>query len=225
MIRLHQVFYDLNQIQHLDQLCCIPYANIPAKQSQYPGFFEYPILKELQKNYTDIGYSGLWGYISWRFNEKVQAAWHETHGEITTKDFVSWINNNPGYNFYHLNVCGESVGGNLIVDGEKYHPGIVSFFQRLVELKQWEFDVTAVMEPKYVITCHYYVMHNKMWSDWLLFLDEIFEFIKTDNFLYSFANGSSVHRDVPWNNWVFIAERLISIWTYINPQVRVLAYA
>jgi len=220
-MNIHQVYFDDSQRVNLNNEF-IPFRNIPNMETPYPQFYEYPIFKFLQNKYEEEKYNGLWGYVSWRFQQKLQ----RFYPNLTPADYCQWIIDNPGYDFYHMNVVWRETElfDNIFFQGEKCHPGLLGFFTRLVHLKGWDFDLHKKYDPEYSLTCHYYVMNTKTWRQWLSFLDDTFEFVKSDAQLYNYANRESRHRNSPWYNWAFIAERIITIWIHLNPQVKFLAY-
>lgn len=218
---IHQVYYNESQLPKLHP-GFIPFNNIPNMDTPYRQFYEYPILKYLQLKYVRDKYDGLWGYVSWRFEEKLKSC----RSHLTAKDYCNWIEKNPGYDFYHLNTLSchlRNFNYNVFEQGEYCHPGMIDFFNRLINLRGWNFDLLNY-DPQFSMTCHYYVMTTKTWGDWLTFLDDTLEFVKTDSLLLTYADGDSKHRNNPWCNWAFIAERLITIWVHLNPQVKFLAY-
>lgn len=200
-IKIYQNYYLEEQKQYLDP-AFVPHDNLENKQ---PELHEYPILKKLQKENESISDEDLWGLVSWRWTEKTRTSGSK---------FINWIQSTPGYDLYHLNYDLHSPRreNNIIIHGEKNHAGLLSYFQRLSQLMKWDLDLKSKYDRKYFITCHYYVMNNNRWNEWITFLDNCLEVSYNDELLNHYIKHTTSKRygkNVP--NFCFVVERLICI--------------
>lgn len=206
-IRIYQSFYKPEQYFHLDRYF-IPINNLENKDA---ALREYPILCKLhQKNENFDGY---WGLVSWRFKEKCN---------ITGEEFAEWIESNPGYDVYHFNHSWNAAetSPNMFVHGERYHKGITEYADRLLSKLGYNFSINDVEYPlNLFITCHYYVGNRKFWDHWMSFLETCIELSKMDKWMNKFLyEKNSTHRFEKVPNFCFVAERLVSLFLFLNQQ-------
>jgi len=208
VINLYQSYYDTTQIEHLS-VDCIPFDNT---KNESPELREYPLfkgVKELEKDNHNH-----WGLLSWRFQEKTL---------ITPKEFKDWIQQNPGHDVYYIDpFLDVSVSyPNLWVQGERWHPGLFEYFERLMQYICPEISAKDVLyHPNDFVTCNFFVGNNMFWHEYFTFVDSIISLSKVD----SLMNYYMFEHKVQYNGqqityFSFIIERLLSLYFYLNPSI------
>lgn len=216
-IKIHQVFYEENQKQLLDN-SFIPLDNIKSKLNDE---MEYPLLLSLFEENKD--FDGYWGMVSFRWREKV---------ERTGDSFIQWMRNNPGYNVYFPDthpaqlILSNKEVPNIFAHGEKCHPGMIDYFNRLCSILGHEIDFTQEFPSEYMIFAHYYFGNKKFWNAWIPFLNNCIEISKNDSQLYKFMyETKSKHRNYEVKNFCFVVERLAPLFLYTHKnEFNVLRY-
>lgn len=206
-INVYQNYYLEEQKQYLDK-AFIPFNNTENKE---PELREYPILKKLQQeNANDDLY---WGLVSWRWYQKVK---------INGTSFIKFIENNPGYDLYHINHDDISTKKlntlkNVFMQGEVHHKGMRKYFLRLIEIMGLDIKINQQLDQKYFITCHFYVMHSSFWNKWINFLDRCLQTSYNDeplNYYLRVETTSRYGKRIP--NFSFVVERLIVMFCLLE---------
>ncbi|RME91641.1 MAG: hypothetical protein D6767_04810 [Candidatus Hydrogenedentota bacterium] len=199
MITIYQIYYQENQKKYLEK-DFIPYNNEygNAKWFEY-GVFE----KEYREN--PIAKEELRGYVSWKFRQKTK---------ISGQEFLDFIKRNPGYDVYFINPYEFDALAfpNVWYQGEFYHPGILSFSQKLLDHAGYSLDLHLLQtKPLEAAFCNYWIGNQKFWDLYMDFTIPLFEYIENKltteekDFLFSKADTKIKANYIP-----FIMERMFS---------------
>ena len=197
-VNLYQSFYQIDQVQFLDSIC-IPFDNT---RNEEPNLREYPLFKKVYDLEEDSG--NHWGLLSFRFEEKTN---------LSVKEFKEWIEQNPGYDVYYIDpFLDVSVSyPNLWVQGERWHPGLYTYFKRLVG----DTADRVIYHPDDFVTCNFFVGNQKFWMGYFNFVDHIIGLAETDDILkyYMFQHQVKYNGQIV-TYFSFIIERLLSLYFY-----------
>lgn len=209
-MKIYQSYYNRTQLPELSP-DCISFDNT---KNQEPTLREYPLFKKVYELEKDTG--DYWGLISPRFKEKTL---------LEPKEFKEWIQNNPGYDVYYIDPFLDiSVYfTNLWVQGEKWHPGLIKYFERLIELISPSQIITCdtiIYHPDDFVTCNFFVGNKYFWDSYFSFVDSIIKISKNDTTLnhYMFEH-KVVYNGAEINYFSFIIERLLSLFFYFYQSI------
>lgn len=211
---IYQSFFTEDQRSLLDP-AFIPWDNI---ENRTPHLREYPMWKNStwKHQYDPTAY---WGLFSVKYKDKTS---------VPPQVFKDWILANPGYDVYHIDpfYFNSSQFPNTWVQGERWHPGMLEFCDRLfpiIGIKENVRDLT--LKPEEFITANYYVGNADFWVRWIHFLDECLHCCDHDqycfNYLYSYGGMYNGHW-VP--NFPFVTERLVTLFVHINKELKIMRY-
>lgn len=215
-IQVNQIYYK----PELKQYCepeFVPYDNTanPRPQLREWGVWDAELDNMLA---TDLDY---WGFFSWKFGEKVN---------LTGKEYLAFITDNPGYDFYFVNPCiiNEAVFANSWEQGDYHHPNISAigndFFAKL---GYKDIDVKSmVLDRNMTFYANFFVASREFWIKFMDFSRQLFtEADKDADFKHRvFGEGLSnyVH-DKTLSNFTFVIERLLPTFIELE-QVKTKAY-
>lgn len=213
MIKIYQCYYKKEQVGFLDP-AFIPFDNT---SNENPDLLEYALHKKIYKFTNPEDY---WGMVSWRWKEKT--------GNLSGAVFQNWIESNPGYDVYHFN---PSMGitanfDNCFTEGDLQHPGMMNFINRFLQISGIDLDMREVKYPvEYFTYANYYIGNRKFWNGWMSFVDSMIEVSRNDAELnhYLFVQDNS-HRDRNMKHFLFVFERILSLFLYLNRDYKVLNY-
>lgn len=209
-LHIYQSFHDEEGKNNLDSEF-IPFDNM---NNLTPHLREYPMLKKLFHKHRDT--DAYWGMVSWRWRQKTQ---------LNPQEFIDWINDNPGYDVYHIDPNLEVMAQypNLWVQGERWHPGMLRFGNKLlpklgIDIKLEEYMYRA----EDFATTSFYVGNDKFWKEWYLFLDYALALCGQDEELHSYLYKEGQLYNGHWVPYfIFAVERLQSIFYIYNRNIRV----
>lgn len=207
---IYQTYYEESQKEKLD-VNFIPFNNIKNKN---PELREYPLWKSLYLKHRNT--DAYWGLLSWRWFEK-------TH--LDSKEFKSWILNNPGYDVYHIDPFLDIALNykNIFIQGERWRPGILSccnlLFPKLgINMKAEDIEY----KPDDFATCNYFIGNSIFWENYILFLDKVIEISKEDlEIKKCMFEDKQPYNGIAIPNFCFIVERLFSLYCYIDKSLKV----
>lgn len=209
-IKVYQTFYNPKQYKVLDP-AFIPFNNIA---NEHPELYEHPLFIKLHEKH--INFRGHWGMVSWRWKEKTN---------VTGDKFIRWMKENPGYDMYHIAPHSDAIGyfNNTFTQGEVHHPGIINYTNKLLEAFGYRMNIKDIVFPLNIMsTCLYYIGNAKFWDNWLSYIDTCLEISKRDQSMHDFLYvEKSFHRENWVINYPFVIERLVSLFLYFNPQIKV----
>lgn len=207
---IYQSFHDEEGKLNLDSEF-IPYNNM---NNLTPHLREYPMQKELFWKHKDS--NDIWGLVSWRWKQKTS---------LHPIEFKEWIESNPGYNVYHIDPSLDVVLDykNLWIQGDRWHPGILNFGQKLLSKLKIDLDLNnLIYKSDDYTTTSFHIGDNKFWTEWYLFLDNILVMCSHDKEMYNFLyNETSIHNDLPVPNFIFVVERLLTIFLMTRKDIKV----
>lgn len=213
-LQIYQSYYLEEQKRDLDPLF-IPYDNI---ENSNPELRELPLWKKLLEKHRDSDVH--WGLLSWRWSQKT---------DVRPLQFKEWILNNPGYDVYHLDPFAHLAGEfpNLWVQGEVWHPGMLSFAQKLFYKLGIDMPVEQFRyRPDDFGTCNYFVGNSKFWVNYLNFIDKCLGYCEEDESMsqYIYKDGQQYNGHfVPY--FSFVIERLFSLHNILNRHITVRKYS
>lgn len=204
-LNIYQCYYDNTQLGFLSPNEFIPYNNSGDKLFMYR---EYVLWQRFyRKHLKDESH---WGVVSWRWNQKTG---------LDAKEFVEWIQNNPGYDMYFYDPSLETiVHKNLWIQGEPWHPGMINYANRLLEKLNYNLKIEDVdYKSKHFACSSFFIGNNKFWTDYLNFVNEVITLSLFDEELkrYMFDTNKEYNGvQIPF--FCFVIERLFSLYYFLN---------
>ncbi len=213
-ILIHQIYYDESQYVLLNK-GFIPYYN-PVSESSKIWHENEVFFKEYLSG--GIGNSGLYGYLSWRFEEKTQ---------ISALEFIDFIDKNPDYDVYFINPFPElaDVFPNVWDQGEFHHPGINSLVKLLFNHVGISINLDAMINNQdTLLYCNYWVGNKKFWDAYMKFTLPIFNYLNglTEEELTKYTANSGYHTAVGFVT--FIMERMFSTFLVYAENINAKPY-
>lgn len=213
-LKIYQSYYAEQQLNLLDP----DFIPVNNQNAANPELREYPIIHKLYQE--NLGFDGYWGMVSWRFTEKCN---------ITGKQYIRWIESNPGYDVYHINHCWFAAEKftNMYTQGEKYHPGIIEYTNKLLTKLGYNFSIENVEYPlNLFMSCNFQIGNKKFWDEWINFVETSLAISKSDEWMNNYLyNSCSWHRAEHVPNFSFVVERFPSLFLYLNKdRFKVLNY-
>jgi hypothetical protein len=210
-IKIYQTYFDQSQLGVLDP-SFIPFDNTSNEQ---PLLREYPLLKKLHEQ--NANFDGYWGMTSWRWYEKTK---------LSGAQFISWVQDNPGYDLYHVNHYPKYRDKNIFWQGEHCHGGMLDCLRRIITILGYNnFDFDVKYPREYFITCHYYVATNAVWDRLIDFFNKCVEVSNQDKQVYEYMHvGKTRHRSEHIINFSFVMERLPALYLLLHQDIRIKEY-
>lgn len=200
-IKIYQSYYLKSQKQGLEPEF-IPFDNTANEK---PEHREYHIWKKL---YEEQDKNTFWGMVSPKFKSKTN---------ITGKQFIDFIEANPGWDCYFVNpaIANESIFLNVWQQGEFYHPGITQLANELLQKSGYDdVDVNSiVMDSRIMMFSSFIVADSRFWDEMMRLVNRIFEIAEEDSdFNYRmFTPGLADYKiDPTMSMFPFVVERLTS---------------
>lgn len=202
-LNIYQCYYDNSQLSELSP-DFIPYDNTG---DEYFMFREYVLWKKLYHKH--LSGDSHWGIVSWRWPEKTR---------LDTKEFVQWIENNPGYDMYYYDPSLETiVHKNLWEQGEPWHPGLINFCNRLLQKMNVNKTVDDITyKSKHFACSSFFIGNSKFWTNYLNFVNEVITLSLFDKEMkqYLFDTAKEYNGvNIPF--FCFVIERLFSLYYYL----------
>lgn len=201
-MKIYQLYYKPEQLDYLDE-SFVPYDNIA---NPYPELREWYLWDKEYENCKAAGLD-LWGFVSWKFNEKTG---------IDGSQFVDFINNNPGYDLYFINPCliNEAVFINSWEQGDLHHPDISTIGDTFLEkLGYTDVKVTEmVLDRTRTMFANYIVGTTEFWDKFINFSRKLFTEAEKDPEFSTRVFGAGLSNyagDPSLPNFTFLIERLI----------------
>jgi hypothetical protein len=135
---------------------------------------------------------------------------------------------NPGYDVYHLDPFAHLAGEypNLWVQGDRWHPGMIDFAQKLFYKLGIDMQVEQYRYlPNDFGTCNYFIGNSKFWISYLDFIDKCLRYCEEDESMicYIYKEGQQYNGHfVPY--FSFVIERLFSLHNILNRHITVRKY-
>ena len=203
-LNIYQCYYDNSQLGLLSP-SFIPYDNAGDKNFRYR---EYVLWQRFyRKHLNDDSH---WGVVSWRWNQKTG---------LDPKEFIQWIENNPGHDMYYYDPSLETiVHDNLWVQGEPWHPGMINFCNRLLKKMNIDKDITQIRyKAKHFACSSFFVGNGKFWDNYLSFVNEVITYCLFDQHMKRYLfEVSNVYNGKAIPFFSFVIERLFSLYYYLN---------
>lgn len=216
-INIYQIYYNKDQIPYLDK-DLIPYDNTVNENREFAEYWVF--LENYRKEkHKEADYAG---FVSWKFCSKTR---------VGGKTFIDFIKNNPGYDVYFINPSPDNVDlfPNVWYHGEKYHPGIVEFTQKIMDdlnyninLKEFRNDDTTTLY------CNYWVGNEFFWDEYMKFTLPIYDYInrnitpETKDKQESQHTWAQYHGQFTYSPFIF--EKLFSTLLVYRPNIKALGY-
>lgn len=208
-LKIYQIYYDQTHYKFLTPEFT-PYYNPPSEHSSVwheNGVFinEY-VAGNIQEG-------SLYGFLSWRFSEKTM---------LSKKEFIRFIEQNPGYDVYYINPFPEmpQLFKSVWAQGENNHPGIIELSERLLRQSGIEIDL-ADMEhsPEDFLFCNYWVGSKKFWDSYMAFVMPLYNYLESlsDEEMQAYNRDAGYHTGVGFVTFIF--ERLFSTFLSINSTI------
>ena len=208
-MKIHQIYFDEQQKAVLDP-DFIPYDN---SNSDNPTLAEWWVI---YKEFQNQSKTEPWGFLSWRFYEKMRLTGNQVKRHIT---------NNPGYDVYIFNPCvpHEALFYNSWIQGDMHHEGLIEVTNYFLEKIEFPIDdvIETMTDRTNTVFCSNIIATNKFWKPYIEFTSKIFDLAKNDSWFFNkmFAPQRETdsaklrhprHLDLPL--FPFVQERLISLF-------------
>lgn len=208
-IKIFQNYYKPEQLSTLDE-AFTPHDNTANPKPELREWYVWD--KEYQSCYD----SGLdyWGFVSQKFKEKTN---------LTGKQFLEFIDANPGYDLYFVNPClaNEALFINSWEQGDIHHPNISSignsFLQKIgygnPDVKHMVLDRNKTMYANYIVGS------KEFWNKFMIFTRKLFTEAEKDATFKQQVFGaglSNYAHDKTLPNFTFLIERLIPTFIEIE---------
>ena len=212
--RIHQIFYAASQRPVLDA-AFIPYDNTANPE---PGWREYHVFRTAWLA-GECRAGDVTGFVSWKFTTKTG---------VSGRDFVEFIERNPGYDVYFINPhrVEPRPFENIWRQAEVHHPGITGLAQRILAAVGERVDLAALVQPReQVLFCNYWAGTRRFWETYM----ELAEAVRR----HVLAGLDAADRRLAWSRadreidapYVpFIMERLFSTLLALRPGIRYRAW-
>ena len=213
--KIFQVYYDKKQLDLLDS----EFTAFDNTENSRPELREYHIFKLAEaSNYTND--LDAWGFVSPLWKHKVR---------VYPKDFIAWIDSNPGYDVYHINYSRmqEAIAFNVWEQAEWYHKGISDVTKKVLSKMGIDVDFTQMpMSKDTYCMCSYFVATKEFWKNYIAFLDKFYDVANSSEELKSavFGNSANYRKDTSIGYFPFIVERLFSTYLSVHKQNYKIAY-
>ncbi len=215
-IKIYQAYYKKDQIDSLDP-AFIPLDNT---KNRNPLWMEYWLFLNHYKN-EDYKLSNHSGILSWKFNDKTY---------LTGKEFINFIENNPGYDVYFINPYPYQcyMYKNVWIQGERWHPGLLEVTQNTLDKKGYGIDLMSLINDETnTLYCNYWVGNNAFWERYMEFTLPLFKFINESlsdeekRRIYTHADEGRAETATYFS---FIFERLFSTLLLLDNNIKYLHY-
>jgi len=161
------------------------------------------------------------GVVSKKFNKKTK---------IKGKEFIEFINTNPGYDVYFINPFPQNIyfSFNVWEHGEICHPGICEATQYLFDQAKVPIKIDQLERHNHdnLLYCNYWVGSAKFWENYIHFLRKLYSCIENEmpaeKKKIFFDN--TVHDGGYAPFFPFIFERLFSTYLTLYPETKYLGY-
>lgn len=208
--KIFQPYYKEHQLQVLCYKYFTPYNNL---KNDRPELREYHIFKEAIATGKTADLDA-WGFFSWSWEEKTRT---------NPKDFVDWMNANPGNDVYLINHgrVQEALSLNIWEQGEWFHPKIAEATQSILATMGYNINLLATpMTRNNYCFCSNFIATKEFWKDYLEFVDEFIMALedcdpKTKIIVKGNANYT---KDSSLDYFPFIIERLFSTYLLLNEK-------
>jgi hypothetical protein len=208
--RLYQSYYKPEQIGSLDQ-DCIPYDNT---SNPNPDLREYPQMKKVH-DICKVDQDA-YGLVSWKFQQKAL---------IKPSKFKSFVNDTFNhYDFWFINPCYILDGIFLSpwFQGEMHHPGMMQLAQDTLNKMQSDVPQLAsmVIPSSKTFYANYFMAKPAVWDRLFSFTDTFYNMVDKER-----MNKPSYYSGDPnMSHFIFLFERLVPTFLFMNPDIRVGKY-
>lgn len=220
-ITLYQICYSPEQVQNCPD-GTTPWDNtLNAK----PDLREFPVFEmEYVRRALARPDNSYWGFISPKFQSKAG---------ISPKQFIDWVNANPGVDVYFINPCPiqEVLWPNVIEQGEYWHPGLKEMIYKGLN-KAHVFssdlidDIPLRMGQYTFAFCNYFIGNMKFWDSYISFVQKFIRACENDPQLNHmlYVGNANYNRDRSLPYYPFVVERLFSTFLTIYNHITTLNY-
>ena len=196
-VELFGIFYDEQSRS------AITNGFIPLDNSKGPEYLyeSYPIMRQLNSNRPE---EGTWcGFFSPKFHEKTQITYNDICNEIQQADEdVSVI-------LFSSHWEQVSLWPNIWLQGDIYHPGLVTLTKKVIDLAGYEIDIKKTYSTlNYGVFSNYMVAKNEFWLEWSRLVSIYYELITNNDRLFTISTPYQSNT-VPIHT--FVIERLASL--------------
>jgi hypothetical protein len=215
-IKIFQIYFKPEQVYSLDS-AFVPLdntANLTPALREWANWNDTLLTHSFDED-------DLIGFVSWKFKEKTN---------LSGKQFLSFINDNPGADLYFVNPClvNEALFANSWEQGDIHHPGISAIGNSfLAKIGYDDVDVTSmVLDRNCTMFANYIVGSKAFWDKFMIFTRKLFTEAENDPVFNQqvFGKGMSNYaHDKSLPNFTFLIERLIPTFIELE-QISALAY-
>ena len=214
--KIFQIYYKPELLQH----CDTAFEPLDNTANTRPELREWHVWDQYHEQRMASGL-GLWGYVSWKFQEKTGLA-----GQTV----LDWIAANPGHDVYLINPCivNEAVFANCWEQGDYYHPNISDIGNRFLQkLGYTDVDVRGILlDRNRTVYTNYVVGTPEFWDKFMTFSRRLFTEADQDGEFENLVFGqglSNYAHDSTLPNFTFLIERLLPTFIELE-NIRCLAY-
>ena len=202
-INIYQIFHktelkslldpDFIPLDHCDYT-----QNNPEESNKWR---EWPILKKIGYDLAKADDADIWGFVSYKFNEKTNCS---------GKDFINFIKNNPDADVWFMEPNYKPFNPflNPWQQGELYHPGISNIPNFMFQAAGNQINVMEI--PMRICWYNFFAGTEKFWKLYFEVIDNMIEVAQQHKGLNDalFNIGASHGNDPTVPYFIFVVERM-----------------
>ena len=219
-LKLHQIWYRDEHKSELDPNL-LSWDN---RENLRPEWCEYWVMRQAARDF-EHNFGDLTGFFSWKYRQKLN---------LEFSQIKSYIEAYPGADCYIFSPAVFQVAYYLNVwqQGEEWHPGITQKAQNLLHDLGYDIALENTIDHHLTIAyCNYWIGNRVFWSEYLKFMDGVFQYIES-----ALANDQHnlwdvVHGTHGGERYVkhlpiipFLIERLFSVFVKLHPEFKIIAW-
>lgn len=215
-MKVYQIYYKNEQVPLLEK----GFVPLDNTTNPHPQFQEWYLWDQQYQKCCDEGLD-YWGFVSWKFRDK---------SNLSSDQFLDWINANPGYDVYLLNpaIANEAVFANGWEQGDMWHPGLSDIANDFLTYAGYEdTDVRSMLlDRRRMGFATYFVANRKFWDGYIDLSRKIFTLAEKDpefNQRVFAEGGSGYNLNKSLSNFPFLNERLVGTYMDLH-ELNVLPY-
>lgn len=209
-IKVYQIYYNDEQLKFLDRNF-IPYNNSDMDNDTIFNQREFPVMLKFKDNECTHD-EQLTGFVSWKFQDKVQ---------MTGTKLFDKINHESGYSDVYFADCGKRSCSNVWLHGEKYHPGIINFTQEIFNDLGYNIDLKNIkhsLDKK--CFCNFIIGNKYFWKKYFTFVEPVFDYINNHlSFDQKKILNKQADRKIKSNLTPFIIERMFTTLIHVDHTI------
>ena len=207
-LQLHQICHRPEHFTQISELLT-PLDNTAA---EHPELCEYPVFKKGYLQQLSLGENKNWGFLSPKFEQKTKISINKFHDWAIEKLSGE---NCPNVVFINATPILESIWPNVIIQGERCHPGLAKLLNFGLRGLGIESDIlNRMMSSTTFAMSNYFAGDLIFWEKYITFVDNFVEVIEKDpdckKLMFETSAGYQRDSSIPY--YTFVVERLFSVF-------------